>query len=94
MSVIPENIKPAFDFTERNPKTGGFVRVTDETKIRQIMSDLSPINHVNGKVALSSELALYADLNQDGLVNQIDADLLAEFFNVSADGAIVRIVGI
>ncbi len=36
------------------------------------------INHVNQSQSLTSEVAFFADLNQDGLINNTDVDLLAE----------------
>jgi len=36
------------------------------------------INHLNGTPRLSPEWAVFADMNQDGAVNETDADLLAD----------------
>lgn len=36
------------------------------------------INHLNGSPALSSQLTFFADVNQDGFVNQSDVDALAD----------------
>jgi len=36
------------------------------------------INHINGTPRLSVEWAVFADMNQDGVVNETDADLLAD----------------
>ncbi len=44
-------VMPAFDFTTRDPKTGGFVRVTDADKIKDILREVSPITHVTAKSA-------------------------------------------
>ena len=46
LEKMPEQIKPAFAFRERNPKTGGFRRVTDVAKIIALLRELSPIQHV------------------------------------------------
>jgi acetyl esterase/lipase len=44
---MPEPIKPAFAFQDRDPKTGGFVPVTDEEKVKKILREVSPITHVS-----------------------------------------------
>jgi acetyl esterase/lipase len=44
---MPDRIKPAFAFHDRDPKTGGFVPVTDEAKIKDTLRALSPITHVS-----------------------------------------------
>jgi hypothetical protein len=36
------------------------------------------INHLNNSPRLPAELAVFADVNQDGLVNQTDVDLIAD----------------
>ena len=36
------------------------------------------INHVNGSPALSSELRPFGDVNEDGVINQTDVDLVAD----------------
>src|SRR5204862_5347221 len=36
------------------------------------------INHINGSNYLSSQLTFFADMNQDGVVNQTDIALLSE----------------
>jgi acetyl esterase/lipase len=48
---MPEGVKPAFDFTERSPKTGGFVRITDEDKVKAILHEVSPLTHATVKSA-------------------------------------------
>jgi gluconolactonase len=48
---MPEFVKPAFDFRERNTKTGGFVRITDAVRIKTILRETSPITHVSSKSA-------------------------------------------
>jgi RHS repeat-associated protein len=39
---------------------------------------LTVINHVNGTVPLSNEVSVFADVNQDGLVDDRDVQMLAE----------------
>jgi acetyl esterase/lipase len=41
-------LKAAFDFHERDEKTGTFERITDEAKVRGILKQVSPITHVSG----------------------------------------------
>ncbi len=51
LEKMPEQIKPAFAFRERNPKTGGFRRVTDVAKIIALLRELSPIKHITADSA-------------------------------------------
>jgi acetyl esterase/lipase len=44
---MPGPIKPAFAFHSRDPKTGGFVPVTDEAKVKDLLRAVSPITHVS-----------------------------------------------
>jgi acetyl esterase/lipase len=69
---MPERVKPAFDFTTRDPKTGGFVRVTDDAKVNAILREVSPITHVTGKSAPA--LIIHGD--KDALVPIQQAEVL------------------
>jgi acetyl esterase/lipase len=51
MGSMPDPIKPAFAFQDRDPKTGGFVPVTDEAKVKTLLRALSPITHVSAGTA-------------------------------------------
>lgn len=51
MPHMPATIKPAFAFHSRDPKTGGFVRITDAEKIKDILRATSPITHVSKESA-------------------------------------------
>jgi acetyl esterase/lipase len=39
--------RPSFDYHERDPKTNLFERISDESKLRQIARDISPITHIS-----------------------------------------------
>jgi acetyl esterase/lipase len=69
---MPESIKPAFAFRTREPKTGGFARITDEEKIRNIMREVSPIAHVSS----GSAPALIIHGDKDYLVPIQQAEIL------------------
>ncbi|HTD88670.1 MAG TPA: dockerin type I domain-containing protein, partial [Candidatus Binatia bacterium] len=43
-----------------------------------VLDLVAVINHLNNNPRLPSELAVFADVNQDGLVNQTDVDLIAD----------------
>lgn len=49
----------------------------DEDQAATVLDLARLLAHVNGTELLSSNLVLFADLNQDGFVNQADADQLA-----------------
>ncbi len=51
LTSLPDAIKPAFDFREREPKTGGFVRVADPRRVEAILRDVSPVTHVSKESA-------------------------------------------
>src|SRR5437870_8646426 len=36
------------------------------------------INHINGTPRLSNEMAVFADVNQDGVVNDLDVQMVAD----------------
>jgi acetyl esterase/lipase len=65
MTVMPKvlpQVMPAFDFTSQDPKTKGFIRITDAEKVNQILHDISPINHVTPKSPPS--LIIFGDKDQ------------------------------
>jgi acetyl esterase/lipase len=70
--VLP-TVMPAFDFTTQDPKTRGFVRVTDEEKINEILRKISPITHVSSKSAPS--LIIHGD--KDKIVPVQQAEVFA-----------------
>src|SRR5689334_725570 len=43
-----------------------------------VLDLVAVINHLNNNPRLPSDLAVFADVNQDGLVNQTDVDLIAD----------------
>jgi acetyl esterase/lipase len=69
---MPPPIKPAFAFHDRDPKTGGFVPVTDEAKIKTILREISPITHVSS--ASAPALILHGD--KDTLVPLQQAEVI------------------
>jgi acetyl esterase/lipase len=72
LGKMPERIKPAFAFRQREPKTDGFVPITDESKIRAIMREVSPITHITA----SSAPALIIHGDKDGLVPIQQAEVM------------------
>ncbi len=50
----------------------------DEDGVPTVLDLVTVINHANGMVPLQSDLAIFADVNQDGRVNQVDVDLIAD----------------
>jgi acetyl esterase/lipase len=73
--VIP-TVMPAFDFTTQDPKTRGFVRITDPDKVNAILRDISPITHVTPKSAPS--LIIFGD--KDRIVPFQQAEILVARF--------------
>jgi acetyl esterase/lipase len=69
---MPERIKPAFAFHSQDPKTGGFVPVTDDKKVRAILKATSPITHVSATSAPS--LIIHGD--KDTLVPIQQAEVM------------------
>jgi acetyl esterase/lipase len=49
IETIRDPFKPAFDFRETDKATGRFLPVTDEKKVRAILHQISPINHVSSE---------------------------------------------
>jgi acetyl esterase/lipase len=49
IETIRDPFKPAFDFRESDKATGRFLPVTDEKKVRAILHQVSPINHVSSE---------------------------------------------
>jgi len=47
LDSMPATVKPAFNFHERDPKTGGLVPVTDPEKVKSILRAMSPLTHAN-----------------------------------------------
>jgi acetyl esterase/lipase len=72
MPHMPEPVKPAFDFREQNPKSGGFVRITDEAKVKTILQQTSPMTHASSKSAPA--LIIHGD--KDTLVPIQQAEIL------------------
>lgn len=72
LPAMPERIKPAFAFHERDKETGGFVRITDDAKLRQLYRELSPITHVTSRSAPA--LILHGD--KDVLVPMQQAEVM------------------
>lgn len=50
----------------------------DEDGTPTVLDLVAIVNHIRGTPRLPNELALFADVNQDGMVNQTDVDLLAD----------------
>jgi acetyl esterase/lipase len=72
LPAMPEVIKPAFAFHSRDPKTGGFVPVTDPEKVKAILREVSPITHVSK----DSAPALIIHGDEDKLVPIQQAEVL------------------
>jgi len=66
-------VKGAFDFTQLNPNTRSFERITDEVKRAEIGRQVSPINHV----AKDNAPTLIVHGDKDALVPVQQAEIMA-----------------
>lgn len=80
------SLKAAFDFHEFDPKTKTFVPITDETKVKEIGRQISPIYHVTSDSAPT--LIIHGDADKIVPIQQAES-IMARFKEVGVPAELV-----